>query len=352
MCIPLKFVFASLLLFQFAFEHEMGAWDRSPSYVLRNPSPKQSLVNSVDFHPNRNLCCATFTHNQRIDIYRVDEESGLTLQQSLHNPDARLNCPQHAVFSKDGSVLIVANWPDETFNLYLSKEDGLLREMPHAVIQYPQILKDFRPHGITFSHDGNYLAVAFGASKNDPQGIALFRTSDLEREDAQMILVDLLQNERIARGIPKGIAFSPDNSCLLVTFATTNSIAVYEMNWTQERITGVPKQVLEGSETGLARPEDIKFTIDGSCCAVSNSAEDVISFYAYDAISNCFPGRKPQFVLDNPSAGLSFPHGLAFSADGLYLAVTQFGPVIFDHNDDLVSWGVERGESIAIFKCQ
>lgn len=319
-------------------------------HVVMNSSQSPSLVNSIDFHPQQNLCCVTFTHNNKIEIYKIDEEIGLTLFQTLQNPDARLSHPQHAVFSKDGKQLIVANWSKETFNIYHVGSEGVFQKKPRTILKYPKKLRQFKPHGIAFSQDGGYFAVAFGASKDCPRGVALFRVQNLGNDRTEFKLVHLLQSNAIIEGIPKGITFSPDGSSLAITFAITNSIAIYQVDWVNEQILSTPIQVLEGMKSMLSRPEDVKFSADGTYCAVSNSSEDTITFYQYDKESNRFPTDVPFSILDNSTANLSFPHGLSFSADGKYLGVTQFGPVKFSHNDDLEDWGEERRDSISIFK--
>jgi sugar lactone lactonase YvrE len=90
-------------------------------------------------------------------------------------------------------------------------------------------------------------------------------------------LLDLLQGDEIETGIPKGIAFSPDGTCLLVTLSETNSVNIYMLDSSMERIIPTPRQILKGISSQLSRPEDIKFTVEGNSFAISNSSKDTIT---------------------------------------------------------------------------
>lgn len=343
-------LFVSIFI-HFGLSANLNQINPSPIQVIMNLNPHPSLVNSVDFHPTTNLFCVTFTQNNKIVLYRLDENDKANVFQVLQNPSSMLSCPQHAIFSRDGRSLVVANWSNQTFNVYHTSSKGFYPKAV-SVISYPPNFEDFRPHGIAFSHDGKYLAVAYGASNQYARAIVLFQVDNLETAQVSIKLLSLLQGEEITNGIPKGIAFTPDGSCLVVTFSETNSASIYKIDWPNAKINSVPQQVLSGTSTHLSRPEDIKFTIEGNYCAVSNSAEDTVTFYEFDKTNNYFVNEAPSYTLKNPEAQLCFPHGLAFSSDGKYLSVTQFGPVEFDRNGDLSSFGDKRKDSIAIYKIQ
>lgn len=322
----------------------------SPIHMMINLSVEPSLVNSVDFHPVLNRLCVTFTHHHKVVLYQLDESDRISVFQVLQNPSSNLSCPQHAVFSKDGHSLVVANWCNQTFTIYHMDVNGFYQEIPSAVIPFSSSVENYRPHGIAFSPIGNYLAVAYGASNQYPRAIALYQVDHLDTAQVSFKLLSLLQEQEITDGIPKGIVFTPDGSCLALTFSETNSVAIYTIDWSKGKINPTPHQVLSGAATYLSRPEDIKFTVDGEYCAISNSDKDTVTFYAFDREKNYFAKNTPSYTLENPESRLCFPHGLAFSSDGNYLSVTQFGPVQFDQNGDLFSWGKERKESVAIFK--
>lgn len=324
--------------------------DPSPLHEVMNDDSKFSLVNSVDFHPSKNLFCITYTHNNCLKLYQLGEMGELTLLQVIQNPTAKLSCPQHAVFAKDGGSLVVANWSNQTFTIYHLDASGLYAETPSAVLSYPAILSNFRPHGIAFSPDGNYLAVAYGYCTTFPRGVALYRVNDLNTTGVSFTLLQLLQGPEIMEGIPKGIDFSPDGTTLVVTFSATNAFALYAIDWANAQIVPTPEQIVFGDTTELNRPEDIKFIVGKECCAVSNSGSDQVSFYPFDGKNYRFTQEAPSYTLKNPEAKLRFPHGLACSPDGKYLAVTQFGPVAFNDKGCFVFEEKSRKDSFAIFK--
>jgi WD40 repeat protein len=338
------------MFIQLSLSADLNQMSSSPIQVLSNTNSDPSLVNSVDFHPKKQLFCVTFTHNHSIVIYQLDESDEVTIFQTLQGPLSKLSHPQHALFSIDGESLVVANWTNQTFNIYCTDLNGFYQEEPIAVMPFPSPTESFRPHGMAFSPDGKYLAVAFGASKQDPRAIALYQMDELGTAQVRFKLLSLLQGKEIERGIPKGIAFSPDGSCLLVTLSETNSVILYALDLLNKRIISTPRQILSNVTSQLSRPEDVRFTAEGNYFAVSNSDINTITFYMYDRGNNYIADLSPSSILENPDAKLSFPHGLAFSSDGKYLAVSQFGPVVFDKDSNLSSWGNERRDSVAVYK--
>lgn len=342
-----------LLIFSIFIQSEIRAdlsqTNQPPIHVLMNANSDPSLVNSVDFHPTTNLFCVTFTQNHSVVIYQLDENDKVGIFQILQGAPSKLSCPQHALFSKDGRSLVVVNWCNQTFNVYLTGLNGLYQQTPIAIIPFLSPTDSFRPHGMAFSPDGNYLAVAYGASKQYPRAVALYQVNDLGTAQVSFKLLYLLQGNEIEMGIPKGITFSPDGSCLLITFSETNSVVLYTIDFSNEGVISTPRQILRGALSRLSRPEDIKFTAEGNDFAVSNSDKDTITFYSFDKENNCILSDSPSYIIENPEAQLSFPHGLAFSSDGKYLSTTQFGPVLFDEDGNL-SWEKERKDSVAIYK--
>jgi len=306
--------------------------DPIPIAVLTNSAPHYSLINSVDFHPKKNLFCVTYTHNNRVVLYKIDTTGNPEIVQSLSNPLANLSEPQHAVFSPDGEKIVVANWTNQTLTIYKREKSGLFCATPAATIPSPSRLTRHRPHGIAFSPCGNFLAIAYGAASYCGRAIALFR---MEKEGIGCALVSVL--ESTLPGIPKGITFSPDGSCLLVTFSDANSLVIFNLDRKDAAILPTPQQVIQGQETKISRPEDVKISPDGSYCAVTNSNQHTVTFYPFDKTSNQITQCTPSYVLQNPEALLSFPHGIAFSPDGSFVSITQFGPVNTTKDGD-IAW--------------
>lgn len=309
------------ILFSILTHFSLGyaIFDPVPHAVIANNAIKYSFIKSVDFHPKELLFCATYINNNQIRLYRINNEIQPTLVQTIEGFRSRLKNPETAVFSPDGQTLIAVNWKDRSLNVYSRKSDGLFRTKPSQTVFLPQELNQANPHGMAFSPSGRYLAITSGSSSDLEKGLVIF-----EKIKQQLAPVDILTQDQLL-GIPKGICFSPDGTCILVTFCEPCYIGVFDFN--RGKIDPMPKQIIEGASTGLSRPEDIKIYPDASCCAVSNSDKSTITFYHFDKNTNTITDICPFWSLANPMARLAFPHGLAFSSDGSYLAIAQFGNV-------------------------
>lgn len=260
-------------------------------------------------------------------LYKINAAGKPELIQSLTNPKAQLSEPQHAVFSPDGEKMVVANWTNQTLTIYKCEESGLFKETPIAVIPSSRILNNHKPHGIAFSPCGNFLAIAYGAESYYRRAIALFCMTEIGCE-----LTSVIETTPI----PKGITFSPDGSCLLVTFSDANSLAIFNLDRQNQLIFPTPRQIIQGAESKISRPEDVKISPDGSFCAITNSNQHTVTFYSFDQGSNWITQAKPVYVLQNPLSQLCFPHGIAFSPDGSFLAITQFGPIYATREGNIV----------------
>lgn len=290
-----------------------------------------SLINSVDFHPEENLLCATFSTRDLLIIYSISPQGRARVFQKITGIDTALDNPQHAVFSRDGKRIIVSNWHSEKFTIYSRLPDGSYSPAPAKVIEFPENFRGYKPHGSALDSTGGFMAVAFGASARRPRGIGVFR---FDSTDNSLHPHGLLLDSCLP-GIPKGICFSPDDSHLMVTFSDINCIKLYAFDHLNGAITEAMNHPHQGSDTGLGRPEDIKVSHSKNHVIVSNSGNDTIAFYKFDPASNRIVEQGPAFTLGREQRGFAFPHGLAVSADGRFLAVSQFGTLKTTVDDDI-----------------
>jgi len=312
--------------------HFAAFYDPTPFDSIANPCRAYSLINSVAFHPHELMFCATFTTAHKVAIFRIDPAGKIRTVQVLKNPRARLRGPQHAVFSGDGNKIIVSNWNNATLTIYRRTENGLYSRDPVACIDFPEVLAAYKPHGMDMSPSGKFMAIAFGAAARQKKGVALFSFNSEETILEHLSLID----EEELPGIPKGITFSPDESCLLVTFSDVNSIQIYNLDLEMGSIQSTPRQIVKGEITGLFRPEDIKMSREGDFLIVSNSEADRVTVYPFDKVANRITQAAPCRILENPVSHLRFPHGIAVSPDGSILAITQFGPLQTTRDEDIV----------------
>lgn len=304
-----------------------------PAATVYNPGPKYSLINSVEHHPSENLFCITYTHNNKIAFYKMNAAGKPEMVQSLDNPLAKLSEPHNATFSPDGRTVVVANWLNQTLTVYRRKGESSYRERPTAVIPPPKPLRHHKPHGVTFSPCGKYMAMAYGAAPYYETALAIYTVA---KGGLEFELTHLWNGPQELPGIPKGITYSPDGTCLLVTFSDINALFIYNLSEDKRAILNPPRQIIQGEETGMSRPEDIKISPDGTYCVVSNSYGDTVTFYPFDKTQNRIAQSTPLDILQNPEACLCVPHGIAFTPDGRYLIVTEFGPSETAENGDII----------------
>lgn len=308
------------------------SYESRPTDCIVNNSWAYSLINSIAFHPSENLFCAAFSSVSQLINFKVDRFGQARVTQVIKNPEALLDGPQHVVFTRDGQKIVAVNWSSENFTIYQREADQRYATVPVACIPFPTPLQGFKPHGMDVSPSGKLLAVAFGWTSTHPKAIGLFR---FDSAGPSMQLLDWIPDDGLV-GTPKGIAFSPDESSLLVTYADLNCICIYAIDRATGRINQVPTQVFEGESTRLFRPEDIKVARDGNSITVSNSNADCVSSYAFDSTHNRILQQTPTQELANPDAHLRFPHGIAFSPNGALLVVSQFGPLPVTSNGDII----------------
>lgn len=308
------------------------SYEPRPIDCITNNAWAYSLINSVAFHPSEDLFCAAFSSVDQLINFKVDKFGQARVTQVIKHPTALLRAPQHVVFSPDGQKIIVINWSSTTFTIYQRGEDELYASLPIACIPFPAPLATLRPHGMDISPSGKFLTVAFGWINTHQKAVGLF---SFDGEGPAIRLLDWIPDENLP-GVPKGIAFSPDETCLLVTYSDLNCICIYDFDRQTGRINPIPTQTFEGEATRLARPEDIKVSRDGNSITVSNSEADYVTSYSFDCTNNRITEKRPTQALENPDAHMRFPHGIAYSPNGALLVVSQFGPLPVTSNGDIV----------------
>ena len=323
-----------------------------PITFIENDRNSWTLINSVAFHPRKNIFCVTFTQQHRIGIYEIVDDGQVQSVQMIENPKAHLLSPQYALFSADGNHLIAINWSSCSFGIYSIGDKGLYEESPKAVIDTDLFSRGYRPHGMALSSTGDFLAVAYGFCSNAPSMIALYKICDLDSHSPNFILLDSLEETCVMEGVPKGIAFSKDDGALIVSFSETDSLAVFSVDVQNGKIDKKPKQIVQGFGTKLSRPEEVGFSADGTCCAISNSSKDNVAFYRFDVRKNQFTSPFPIYTLSLKKQPIVFPHGIAFSKDNNYFIVTQFGSVKTDPQMGVFPGDGKEKEGFFIFDHQ
>jgi 6-phosphogluconolactonase (cycloisomerase 2 family) len=178
------------------------------------------------------------------------------------------------------------------------------------------------PHDVDFTPDGLWLVVAsrrgravtgYRRERARPESPARFASRPAWK----------LRGRTSALGYTDGAKVVPPDGRFLaaaslaehrVTFFRRG--AIRRSRWRRR-----PAFVLEGRDLGLAHPDGLAFSPDGTLLAVANHGDGTAALYARAGDGVEF-GPRPLAVL---GGAMRCPHSVAFSRDGLHLAVTEAG---------------------------
>lgn len=195
----------------------------------------------------------------------------------------------------------------------------------HAGLSVPEIpsfvLRDGlsaldRPEGIAFTPSENYLAIANSSGNT----ITFYKRIEGERSTYEMLPAFSIQGEESKLDFPHDLSFSPDGNSLAVANRYGNSVTIYKKADDGEYYDNIPKVVIAGKSSGVERPNSVKYSPMGNCLAVANSKGNSITFYHcagddYDVV--------PFQTLKDKTDRVSNPNSIDFSADGELLAVAS-----------------------------
>ncbi|MFB9324532.1 beta-propeller fold lactonase family protein [Paenibacillus aurantiacus] len=282
-----------------------------------------------------------FHHNRRLAVLNLGAEAlhvyvfdpavrSLSLAQTLSNRDGmQFYWPEQLSFSNNGRWLAITNSKNDqsSINLYaIDPFTQLVLPEPLLVIRHPHAVF----HGVTFSPCSAYVVSA----TMDAAGQLLIYKLQTEADGSlQAVLTQAIMN-RYPPLKPKSAAFSADSSLIAICYSANGgaaqthdygTIAVYAF----DPNTGTIRHEQPLSELTdrpeLAYNDAIGFTHDAeaSYLAVQSQSNDCVIFYAFDRASRQI---DPHYLaLGNPAAQLSFPHGLSWSTDDRFLAVSNNG---------------------------
>jgi DNA-binding beta-propeller fold protein YncE len=134
---------------------------------------------------------------------------------------------------------------------------------------------------------------------------------------------------------PEGIVFSPCGKYIVAPNTGSHSITFHEVEKLDSQMHNIePCFEIKGKKTLLNYPHDIAFTPDGKYLAVSNRRSNLITIYEKN-LETQFYYEKPKFIIGNKGCRLAGPDSIRFSPNGNILAVA---------NSDL--------NQILLFNCQ
>lgn len=258
-----------------------------------------------------------------VQIYEFNEnDRKLTPLKRYNNQNGlKLKRPENLVFSHDNCLLAIPNTGSGNINLYQIKPQSLIQKSPGNPFF---VIEDYQAHGARFSPSGEYFAYV---TVGDYGGIYLYQISKSDGEIPTLTFLQKMPNAFYPLK-PKSIDFSGDGRFAVIGYSQQISrkkgqanavLASYAIDAETGMIIPEPISVIDN----LLSIETVQFYGDSSCVFAADQITDRITGHGFDSSTGKL--TDTWIALQNPEAKLSFPHGLHFSSDGRFLAVSNYG---------------------------
>lgn len=292
---------------------------KSPDILYAGERPRYSACSGVVWLPDDRFLLSVHLFGATISTYEFDRSTHAFIPiRCMGNDDGfSLNHPENLEISPDGIWLAMSQGGGTTDLFLIDIDNNLV---------YPTGIslccsdKDWT-HGVAFSNNQTFLA---STSIGDSSCICIYKFTNGSFEMHQVLENQIRPLE------PKGVAFSPDNrflaACYCQTIGTNKTchpeaqLEIYCFDPVTQLFDPNPVSVFRKTPGNM---ETIKFSKDGSYLLSTDQVLDEVYLHRFDLSTGML--LDSEVLLDNPTAELNFPHGLAFSNDGKYLAVTNYG---------------------------
>jgi 6-phosphogluconolactonase (cycloisomerase 2 family) len=280
-------------------------------------------------------------YGQHLRIYRFDHHGGPgrapARLQLLHEITEGVPAPEGVSVSPDGKLLAIGHSLTEEIGVSLYPIDpDSLRPGARELVCRGSANGAF--HGVTFTPDGRHIAVT---EIGHPGFVAVMRTASGER-------TCILEN-KYAPFRPKSIAFSPDGRFAVIVRGLNVSltaaalmpggmISIHPFDMASGVIGSEALAELQGQSTSFVYVDmcSILPRASGVPCRILVVDQGIDQIVAFDFD----PENRTLAFAGHLLAGLSFPHGVAASADGRFVAVTTYG------DDSLHIFDMRRGGEV------
>ena len=284
----------------------------------------------VSFSPSGDCVAIANAEGHSITLYRRIG-TGAKYENTpfcvIHGPDSFLYYPHDVTFSPDGNHLAVANRYANCVTVYKKVPNGMFSSLPIAVIQGEY--SDLKGvGGIAYSPTKKLLAIA--SSYDNSLAFCRYQGDIYDPFPCTTIDSSYLL-------IPDGIAFSKEGSLLVLPCHNSNTVVVYKMseitpqiNSEQFRKTLDPAQVIDGYEAHLVYPHSVNFHPSNRFVALTSSGGFSINFIEISEKEGAWLENSPFEKIDISNGPLLRAQktrpdscgakGVAFSRDGKVLA--------------------------------
>lgn len=247
--------------------------------------------------------------------------------ECLHEVSVGIEVPEKVAVAPDGTLLAVASAWSEVSGVSLFSIDAQSPN-PSAgceIIRPGSKKSGHAFHGAAFTPDSRHLAFT---EVTEPGYVEVVSVVSTKREQTCSI------TNRLAPLKPKSIAFSHDGRFAAIAMGyngtpnhqslpTGGMLMIHRFDSASGVIAPEPLAELKGEGRSLATTDMCTFLPATSgkyySIAVVDQATDAILAFEFDA-------KKQTLVVAGVFAdGLSFPHDVAVSADGQFVAITNYG---------------------------
>lgn len=300
--------------------HAPESASRYPAFVVAGRR-RQATCSDVAWFKDGYLAAVNL-YGQHLRIYRVLERSGVPAGLELVHERGEVASPEGVAVSPDGLRLAVSHSLSNDFGITLYAIDPLTRA-PGPPERIRQGRDRCAFHGVAFAPDGRHLA----------------HTVIGETPSIEIIRLDTLETvcrlEPLPRPLtPKSVAFTGDGKFLAIPHGLIagqtdrgdeggGMLTVHRFDLASGRVQAEPvaRYRAAGAEIGFIdmitiMPE----TVDGAWrILLADQGGDRIVAFSFDV-----DGLTLQ-PLGAFAEGLPFPHGVAASPDGRYVALSTYG---------------------------
>ncbi len=227
---------------------------------------------------------------------------------------SQLDRPEGVAFTPSGDYIAVANSLANTITFYrrIGEQGSAYETRSRFSIKGPQSQLDY-PHDLSFSPDGNHLAVA----NRQGNAITIYK-KNLFRNYYDSTPIAVISGESSQIVSPDAVKYSPVENIIAVGNVDSNTISFY--SYQGDQYDQQPYQVIQGSFFQV--PDGLGFSGDGDLLGVISYASDTVVIYQRQPNSQGHYRDHPVQVLQGEETRFVYPHSLSFHPSENYLAVS------------------------------